>query len=79
LAYEYEFGGEAKTTVKGLSTPALSIKGSSGMLELGYIIQNKDVNVPAVYIGLLGSHGEIAGVCQQVQGGVNSRSLPFLN
>ena len=39
LAYEYEFGGEAKTTVKGLSTPALSIKGSSGMLELGYIIQ----------------------------------------
>lgn len=57
LAYEYEFGGEAKTTVKGLSTPALSIKGSSGMLELGYIIQNKDVNVPAVYIGLQGSHG----------------------
>lgn len=46
-----------KTTVKGLSTPALSIKGSSGMLELGYIIQNKDVNVPAVYIGLQGSHG----------------------
>ena len=57
LAYEYEFGGEAKTTVKGLSTPALSIKGSSGMLELGYIIQNKDVNVPAVYIGLQGWHG----------------------
>lgn len=57
LAYEYEFGGEAKTTVKGLSTPTLSIKGSSGMLELGYIIQNKDVNVPAVYIGLQGSHG----------------------
>ena len=48
---------EAKTTVKGLSTPALSIKGSSGMLELGYIIQNKDVNVPAVYIGLQGWHG----------------------
>ena len=57
LAYEYEFGGEAKTTVKGLSTPALSLKGSSGMLELGYIIQNKDVNVPAVYIGLQGWHG----------------------
>ena len=44
LAYEYEFDGEAKATVKGLSTPAPSIKGSSGMLELGYIIQNKDVN-----------------------------------
>lgn len=38
LAYEYEFDGEAKATVKGLSTPAPSIKGSSGMLELGYII-----------------------------------------
>ena len=59
--YEYEFGGEAKTTVKGLSTPVLSIKGSSGMLELGYIIQNKDVNAPAVDIGFQGWSGKKQG------------------
>lgn len=58
LAYEYEFDGEAKATVKGLSTPAPSIKGSSGMLELGYIIQNKDVNAPAVDIGFQGWSGK---------------------
>ena len=61
LAYEYEFDGEAKATVKGLSTPAPSIKGSSGMLELGYIIQNKDVNAPAVDIGLQGWIGKKQG------------------
>lgn len=31
LAYEYEFDGEARVTVKGFSTPAPSIKGSSGL------------------------------------------------
>ena len=31
LAYEYEFDGEARATVKGFSTPAPSIKGSSGL------------------------------------------------
>lgn len=61
LAYEYEFDGEAKATVKGLSTPAPSIKGSSGMLELGYIIQNKDVNAPAVDIGFQGWSGKKQG------------------
>lgn len=61
LAYEYEFDGEEKATVKGLSTPAPSIKGSSGMLELGYIIQNKDVNAPAVDIGFQGWSGKKQG------------------
>lgn len=61
LAYEYEFDGEATATVKGLSTPSPSIKGSSGMLELGYIIQNKDVNAPAVDIGLQGWSGKKQG------------------
>mgnify|MGYP000049185472 FL=1 len=61
LAYEYEFDGEAKATVKGLSTPAPSIKGSSGMLELGYIIQSKDDNAPAIDIGLQGWGGKKQG------------------
>ena len=36
LAYEYEFNGEATATFQGYSTPSPSLKGSSGMLELGY-------------------------------------------
>ncbi|WP_293720671.1 autotransporter outer membrane beta-barrel domain-containing protein, partial [uncultured Phascolarctobacterium sp.] len=66
LAYEYEFDGEVTATVKGLSTPSPSIKGSSGMLELGYIIQNKDVKVPAIDIGLQGWSGKKQGVSGNV-------------
>ena len=36
LAYEYEFDGEARATVKGFSTPAPSIKGSSGRQRPDY-------------------------------------------
>lgn len=36
LAYEYEFGGEASASYQGNSTPSPSLKGASGMLELGY-------------------------------------------
>ena len=36
LAYEYEFNGEITATFQGYSTPSPSLKGSSGMLELGY-------------------------------------------
>ena len=61
LAYEYEFDGEATATVKGLSTPSPSINGSSGMLELGYIIQSKDDNAPAIDIGLQGWGGKKQG------------------
>ena len=36
LAYEYEFKGEATAYYQDLSTPSPSIKGGSGLLELGY-------------------------------------------
>ena len=61
LAYEYEFDGEARATVKGLSTPAPSIKGSSGLLEVGYILQPKGVNDPMINIGLQGWGGKKQG------------------
>ena len=35
LAYQYEFGGEARATYHGEAAPSPSVKGSSGMLELG--------------------------------------------
>jgi hypothetical protein len=61
LAYEYEFDGEARATVKGLSTPAPSIKGSNGLLEVGYILQPKGVNDPMINIGLQGWGGKKQG------------------
>ena len=36
LAWEYEFGGEARATIGGDAAPSPSLKGSSYMLELGY-------------------------------------------
>ena len=62
LAYEHEFDSEARATVKGLSTPAPSIKGSSGMLELGYILQPKGANDMSIDIGLQGWAGKKQGV-----------------
>ena len=61
LAYEYEFDGEARATVKGLSTPSPSIKGSSGLLEVGYILQPKGLNDPMINIGLQGWGGKKQG------------------
>ena len=66
LAYEYEFDGEARATVKGFSTPSPSIQGSSGLLELGYILQPKGVNDPAINIGLQGWGGKKQGVTGNV-------------
>ena len=61
LAYEYEFDGAAKATVLGFSTPSPSIKGSSGLLELGYILQPKGANDPAIDINLQGWGGKKQG------------------
>ena len=61
LAYEYEFDGEARATVLGFSTPSPSIKGSSGLLELGYILQAKGANDPAIDINLQGWGGKKQG------------------
>ena len=39
LAYQYEFGGEATAHYNGGSTPSPSVKGGSGMLELGWQVK----------------------------------------
>ncbi|WP_418307956.1 autotransporter domain-containing protein [Phascolarctobacterium faecium] len=66
LAYEYEFDGEARATVKGFSTPSPSIKGGSSMLELGYIWQPKAANDPAIDLGLQGWAGKKQGLTANV-------------
>ncbi|MBO6235242.1 MAG: autotransporter outer membrane beta-barrel domain-containing protein, partial [Schwartzia sp.] len=42
LAYQYEFGGEARAHYNGTATPSPSVKGSSGMLELGWQVKPED-------------------------------------
>ncbi len=39
LAYQYEFNGDARATFDGESVPSPSLKGSSGMLELGWQVK----------------------------------------
>lgn len=39
LAYQYEFGGEARAHFNGIGAPSPSVKGSSGMLELGWQVK----------------------------------------
>lgn len=66
LAYEYEFDGETRASVKGFSTPSPSIKGSSGMFEVGYIWQPKGANDPAIDLGLQGWAGKKQGLTANI-------------
>ena len=45
LAFEYEFDGEARASFQGYSTPSPSLKGASGMLEIGYRFAPKGAKV----------------------------------
>lgn len=42
LAYQYEFGGDVRATYNGAATPSPSVKGGSGMLELGWQIKSSE-------------------------------------
>ncbi len=61
LAYQYEFGGEARAHYAGLGeAPSPSVKGSSGMLELGW--QVKPNNGPVtIDLGVTGWAGKQRG------------------
>ena len=39
VAYQYEFDGDARATYNGNSTPSPSVKGGSGMFELGWQVK----------------------------------------
>ena len=42
IAYQYEFGSEARAHFNGNSVPSPSMKGSSGLLELGWQVKPGD-------------------------------------
>ena len=54
LAYQYEFNGSTDAKVKGYSTASSEVKGSSGMLELGWQLHaNKECTLTKGARGLL--------------------------
>ena len=63
LALEYEFSGNAHASYQGYDTPSPSLKGSSGMLELGYRFAPKDGNVTYDFnlAGWLGKRQGVSG------------------
>lgn len=59
--YEHEFGGDAKATVAGYSTGTPSLKGNSGIFEIGWLHQPQNSKF-TVNFGLLGACGKQRGI-----------------
>ena len=62
LAWDYEFDSDARATYRGLATPSPSMKGSSGMLELGVKCQPSPKSPFHMDISLAGWAGKQRGV-----------------
>ena len=62
LAWDYEFDSDARATYRGLATPSPSMKGSSGMLELGVKCQPGPKSPFHMDISLAGWAGKQRGV-----------------
>lgn len=62
LAYQYEFNGEARGSHNGLCTPAPSLRGGSGMAELGWQAKPTKDSPMTVDLGVTGWAGKQQGV-----------------
>jgi outer membrane autotransporter protein len=66
LAYQYEFGGDARAHYDGNMTPSPSVKGSSGMLDLGWQVKPGVIPV-TIDLGVTGWFGKQRGVTAGLQ------------
>ena len=66
LAYEYEFGSDARASYAGYGTPTPTLKGSTGIFELGYRFARPDSNV-SYGVNLTGMMGKRRGVTGGLQ------------
>ena len=66
LAYQYEFNGDARATFNGTAAPAPSLKGSSGMLELGWQVKPDHDDRLTLDLGLTGWAGKQRGISGQL-------------
>ena len=67
LAYQYELGGQADATVNGSAVEAPSLKGGTGILEVGLTKESKDGKGPTLDFGLQGFCGKARGVAGTMQ------------
>ncbi len=67
LAYEYEANGKADMKISGLSTDAPSLKGGTGILELGVSVENIKETGLDINIGLNGYIGTREGFSGSAQ------------
>lgn len=66
LAYEYEFDGDARASYAGYSTPTPTLKGGTGILELGYRFARPGSNV-SYGLNLMGMTGKRRGITGGLQ------------
>ena len=66
LAYEYEFGSDARASYAGYGTPTPTLKGSTGLFELGYRFARPDSNV-SYGVNLTGMMGKRRGITGSMQ------------
>lgn len=66
LAYEYEFDGDARASYAGDSTPTPTLKGGTGILELGYRFARPGSNV-SYGLNLMGMTGKRRGITGGLQ------------
>ena len=68
LAYQYEFKGDARVTYNGDgSTPSPSMKGSSGLIELGWKVKPSKKSPMTIDVGVTGWVGKQRGITGNVQ------------
>ncbi|SCM83061.1 putative Outer membrane autotransporter barrel domain protein [uncultured Sporomusa sp.] len=67
LAYEYEFSGKARGSVHGLSLDAPSLRGGTGILELGLSVKSRPDSSNTLHFGLQGFAGKREGVTGTAQ------------
>ena len=67
LAYQYEFSGSARATYREGAAPSPGIKGSSGLIELGWQVRPGKKCPMAIDIGVTGWVGKQRGITANVQ------------
>ncbi len=68
LAYQYEFKGDARATYQsGGTAPSPSVKGGSGMLELGWQVKPGSKSPLTIDLGVTGWAGKQRGITANLQ------------
>lgn len=66
MAYQYELAGDARANCRGFGLASPSLKGSSGMLEIGYRVKPSKESPLTVDFNLAGWVGQQKGVTGQI-------------